>query len=100
MKGGERLLKQAAAQPDDAFFQERLADAPKQEHDFYWEEFWNLHTERLFAEGPIPDTAIWRVAREYDLNIHEQRAFVYIIRCLDSALMSVRSEQAKATRST
>lgn len=76
-----------------------MKEAPKQEHDFYWSAFWELDTERssTFAGyGPIPMSKMWQMAREYPLSPSEQRAFVYIMRCLDIEYLDVLSQKSKA----
>jgi len=94
------LLREAAANPNDTFYHDRLADAPRQEHDVYWDAFWELNDERHFAEGAIPPSRAWQYAREHDWPISEQRAFVYIIRRMDRELAQIRAEQMKATKPT
>lgn len=92
-------MRDAAANPDDSFFIERLNEAPKLEHEFYLDAFWELCTERTFgmSEGPIPVSKMWQYAREYDLTISEQKAFVYIIKELDAAYITTKAEQSKSS---
>jgi hypothetical protein len=95
MKGGEKLLEQAAAAPDDEFFQARLAEAPKQEHDFYWEQFWVVNTERIDG-GSIPVSRLWQTAREMTEDVAEQCAFVFIMRVMDKTFLQIIAEKNKA----
>jgi|TARA_R110000787_G_scaffold283264_1_gene395844 hypothetical protein len=64
--------------------------APKQEHDLYWDAFWELHTERNFGMGfgPIPVSMMWAYTKSYEMCPIESRAFVYIMRALDNTFLS------------
>lgn len=99
-KGGEQALKDAAANPNDPFFQKRIEDAPRQEHDLYYEAFWELGSERQIgmAEGQIPLNAIKAYAADPDLELtrRERWAFHAIIRKLDSAYLSLEADRRNA----
>jgi hypothetical protein len=84
-KDGAELTKEAAR--GEASAVRRLASAPKLEHQLLWEAFWDLNTTRLSAMslGPIPiDKIHWYADAELGLDEDEKRAFVWIIRRLDS----------------
>jgi len=96
MKGGDKILQGIAAQPDDEFFKARMAEAPKQEHVFYYDEFLRLSTLRNYELGAIPIDKIEASARTLPLSTSEQRAYTYIIHCLDRAYLSTVAEKNKA----
>ncbi|WP_313392030.1 hypothetical protein [Sphingobium yanoikuyae] len=101
MKAGQKLLREAAAQPDNPFYHAQLANAPKQEHPFYYDAFWNLHTERQvgMAQGPIPDSAIKAYAADPELQLtnRERWAFRDIIRAMDNTYLNITAETAKTS---
>jgi hypothetical protein len=95
LKGGKQLLDSHHANPEDQFFSKQVENAPKQEHDFYWDQFWVVNSERQDA-GSIPVSRLWQTARELTDEIAEQSAFVYIMRVLDAAYLQIIAEKNKA----
>lgn len=93
-------MADAAAFPNDPVRQQRLAEAPRQEHDFYWSAFWELNTERPSSMGivQIPVSAIEAYSEKPILRftLREQWAFKSIMRTLDHAYIEVESERQKA----
>lgn len=57
--------------------------------------FWELRTERLFAEGPIPAKAI----REYPVSPSEADIFAACIRAADAAYLEFLAKPAEERKS-
>lgn len=57
--------------------------------------FWELRTERRFAEGPIPASAI----RAYPVAAHEADDFLTVMRSADAALLDFYSKPAEDRQS-
>jgi hypothetical protein len=94
-EGGTELTQDAAKQVEYAM--RKVAEAPKLEHQLIWEAFWDLSTERVSAMslGPIPISKIhWYADKELELDEDEKRAFVWIIRRLDSHFIGKSAEKA------
>jgi hypothetical protein len=73
-----------------------MADAPVLERPLLWEAFWDLSTTRInsMALGPIPiDKMHWYADVELRLIEEERRAFVWIMRRLDSHFIGKQAEK-------
>jgi hypothetical protein len=93
-KDGAETTQDAAKGDDYAII--KLAEAPKLERQLLWEAFWDLHTTRInsMALGPIPiDKMHWYADVELELDDDERRAFVWIMRRLDSHFIGKMAEK-------
>ena len=95
-KDGAELTQDAAR--GDEYAQAKLKAAPQLEQHLFWEAFWDLSTMRVsgMSLGPIPlDKIHWYADAELGLDEDEKRAFVYIIRRLDSHFIGKLAEKNK-----
>lgn len=90
-----------AANPSDERLLELLLSSPRQEHDFYYDAFWELSSERHdgMSARPIPVSKIEAYSEKpiLRLTLREQWAFKRIIRELDNAYLTIEAERAKAS---
>ena len=63
--------------------------------DGWFSAFWELRTERRFAEGPIPASAL----RDYPVNAAEAEDFQAAMRAADAALLEFISRPAEERQS-
>ena len=93
------MLKDAAAQPDNKWLQDRIANSPlitEPYHSFLFDAFWELSTERQIGMslGPIPVTAMMSHADLYDLTKPETLAFIKVMRAMDNLYLGIERESA------
>lgn len=94
------MIADAAANPDERFFQDRLAAAPtitERRQLVYWTAFQELASERIngMSVGRIPRSKIRSYCREeLNMSTREVRAALKVLTALDSLFLSILADKA------
>jgi hypothetical protein len=95
---GDLSSLQAGAEVGNPLAIAALSKAPIIEFPWMWWAFGELSTERNvgMAAGPIPYSAIARMADEFNLVGHERHLLTYVIRGLDQHYLELNRKRSEA----